>query len=146
MDSGIPLISDKAKLEKIIGRELPEAVFDLKPWGHRIIVVREDPVKITEGGIHIPDAAVRPVAAGWVLSVGHCVGLERMGSVGFCPFEREYLLGTKVVFAAHAGVNIKLTDQDDDFNSQWLLMTDNDIFFHEGQPPAESISNTIIEF
>ncbi len=136
-----PLIADRKKLSELMGEELPKEPFDIQPWGHRIIVVREKPAKLSPGGqVIIPDTALKPLSTGWVLSVGQWVGTGRAGAVGACPFPREYLPGTKVVFGLHAGQNLKLTDMDDEFNSRWVCMLDNDVWFHTGSPPSEPIT------
>ena len=140
LDGPQPLIADKAKLEAIVGRELPEVIFSARPWGHRVIVVRETPQQFSQGGLHIPNQAQRLPNRGWIVSVGHLVGEFRPDYVGFCPFARELLPGTKVVFGAAAGYALKVTDEEDAFGeSPYVQMTDNEVWFDLGGPPKESI-------
>lgn len=135
---GTPLIANQALLEAIVGRPIHPEIFDFAPWGHRIVIVREEPLRISAGGIHLPH--VVQLAQGWVLSVGHQVGEVSMGGpVGSCPLSRERLLGCKVLFGKYAGEPIKTGDvaKEDDFTADFVLLTDFDIYGTVGEAPKE---------
>ena len=131
----LPLIANQAKLEKIVGRSLPAEVFNFAPWGHRLVVVRAEPIKEIRG-IHLPNEQV--LAQGWVLSVGQDVGLPSPGAVGICPIPRERLLGCNVLFGAYAGLPLKTGDPlESEFESQFTVMCDLDVWGTIGDPPEE---------
>ena len=105
-----------------------------------MFVVFEDPRKETDSGIHIPERAQRRPNRGWIVAVGHLVGEYRPDYVGFCPFARELLPGTKVVFGAGAGYHFSVSDKDDtEMELPYAMMTDNEIWCDVGGPPKESI-------
>jgi chaperonin GroES len=129
----LPMIANQAKLEAIVGRKLPDDLFKFAPWGHRLIVVREEPVRKV-GQIHVPEVAVEKLAEGWVLSVGHLVNQDMAA-----PLSKERLLGCKVVFGKYAGDNIGVTTKDPLVDQEqedlFSILRDTDIWGTVGEPP-----------
>lgn len=135
MSDGLPVIANKSRLEAHIGRLLPEDLFKFAPWGTRIIVVREVPIRKI-GEIHVPEMAVEKLAEGWVLSAGPGVGAE-------CPYSAERLVGCKVVFGKYMGDDLGVTTKDPlvDQEDQGLftIMRISDVWGTVGDPPEESV-------
>jgi co-chaperonin GroES (HSP10) len=140
-------VATKASMEALIGEPLPDELFTIVPWGHRLIVVREKPIATTAGGIIIPETAKRQLDTGWVVSVGDRVGeMDSFTSVypGVCPMPPEKLLGTRVTFAKHAGSALfpkQDTAGGTGYESRFVLLTDGDIYYHHiAAPPQENAS------
>jgi co-chaperonin GroES (HSP10) len=132
--TGLPVIADKSKLEKHIGRLLPDDLFKFAPWGNRIVVVREVPVRKV-GSIHVPEVAVEKLAEGWVLSAGPHLGAS--------PLTVERLIGCKVVFGKYAGDNIGVTTKDPLVDQEeeglYTIIRDTDMWGTVGEPPEDSV-------
>ena len=125
-----PLIAQRAPFERLVGREIPEAVFQFWPWGRRIIVARATPDRRSKGGIYYPDQTIEPPTRGWVLSVGPDVGLYT-ADLGGCPFRREQLLGCEVLFGCYAGQPLHVGEAGETtFESMYTLMLDTDVWGH----------------
>lgn len=123
----LPMVADKAALEAHIGRELPVALFDFAPWGTRLVVAHVSPERKV-GSIWIPSTAQTKVAQGWVVSVGPRVGKGRADYTGWCPYHRSRLLGVRCVFGQYAGQTLKVSVQDDDYDSGWSILSENEIW------------------
>lgn len=117
--------ADRAALEKHTGLVLPEEIFDFEPWGTRIVVAHV-PSERRIGMIWVPEVAKQKVAQGWVVSVGARVGKGRYDYVGWCPCPPRELLGAKVVFGQYAGQTLKTGAGDDDYDSGWSILTENE--------------------
>ena len=140
-----PVIGNRADLSRIVNDRdeegnlvlLPEELFELVPWGHRLLIVREKPIAVTPGGIIIPEPAKREMTTGWVVSIGDRVGVDDSFSTaypGISPFNPpEGLIGQRVTFAKHAGQAL-FPKRDSiggtGYESRFTLMTDGDIYFH----------------
>lgn len=102
----------KSLFESLIGRRLPDALFSIVPWGHRLVVLREPPIEQI-GRIAIPDAHQRPQNRGYVVSIGDRVGLSRPGEHG-CPYpDPRHLIAQRVFFNNYAGTFLALPDEED---------------------------------
>ena len=135
-----PCVADQAWLEDIIGRSLPEELFDFYPFGRRIVVVRAETQKAHEVGdgkvLHIPDQAQQPPTYGWVLSAGQDVGSPSSTERGGAPVMSHRLVGCKVLFGVYSGQPLLLGEKDETlFESAYTLMHDTDIWGLIGQPP-----------
>lgn len=82
--------------------------FLLTPNANRISVKRDDPVKMTESGIILPESTKEKPKTGTIVAVGSTVayGLK---------------VGDHVVFGSYAGSEIKVGDED------FLILNDIDV-------------------
>lgn len=78
----------------------------LKPVNDRVIVQKDEPEKVTKGGIVIPDAAQERATRGTILAVGPGKYAEKTGV--FIP--TTMTVGTKVLFHPFAGSEMKVGD------------------------------------
>lgn len=81
-------------------------VYSFWPWGHRVVVRREDPEDQTAGGIVVPDTAKdKRLAVGWVISVGQDICIEDLGRyASVCPMTSPLeLVGCRVLFNRYTG-------------------------------------------
>lgn len=134
-----PVIGNQAKLEALLGRPLPAELFEFQPWGHRIVVSRDEPLKRI-GSIHVPDTAQLPPARGTVISCGPSVGLGRHDYVGHCPVTPERLIGARVLFGAYAGQSLKIDPRDDEYLTYTVILTENEIWGLVGALPEEPLT------
>ena len=95
--------ADREVLESVVGHPIPADIWTFVPWGHRLVVVREDPAETSAGGIIIPSVAKRPYTRGWVISAGHQVGEPSVHYPNACPLHGSDLIGRKVMFGNFAG-------------------------------------------
>lgn len=80
----------------------------LAPTGNRISVKRDDPAKVTEQGIILPDSNKEKPKTGTIIAVGTKVdfGLK---------------VGDRVVFGSYAGSEIRIGDD------EFLILNDADV-------------------
>ena len=78
----------------------------LKPVNDRVIVQKDEPEKVSKGGIVIPDAAQERATRGVILAVGPGKYAEKTGV--FIPTSLK--VGTKVLFHPFAGSEMKIGD------------------------------------
>jgi co-chaperonin GroES (HSP10) len=128
-----PLIATKDFMDKVTGRNLPAKVFSFRPWGRRMLVVREEsPDKM--GSVWIPETAKEPLATGWVLSVGPMVGTRPQGghpdeNFGGWMGPRGHLIGMKVIFGMYAGQAFKVGDvRETSYETDYVVLNDLDIW------------------
>jgi chaperonin GroES len=76
----------------------------LKPVHDRVIVQRDEPEKVSKGGIVIPDAAQERATRGTILAAGPGKYAEKTGV--FIPTTLK--VGTKVLFHPFAGSEMKV--------------------------------------
>ena len=133
-----PLVADQAKLQALLGRELPDALFTFRPWGHRVVITRDEPLRKI-GGIHVPETALTPPARGTVVSVGPLVGTGHASFTGYCPYLPQRLLGAKVLFGAYAGQSLRIDPRDDDYLTYTVILTENEIWGLVGDLPEGSL-------
>lgn len=132
-----PVTTTKAEVEEAIGHPIPEDVWNLKPWGHRVIVRRDDALA-KYGAIYIPEDAKMAPASGFVISIGPDVGTPLGNFNGECPLlNTRDLIGCSVTFGRWAGSTLvdKLDTRGSDYESDFLLMTEDDIWGINENPP-----------
>lgn len=131
-------------LEDRVNRRLPGDLFQLQPFGRRIIVVREPAADKYKGIIDIPKVAQRVPSVGWVVAAGPQVGTIAGGNVAPIQYTPNELVGRKVQFGRIAGSAILIMEDSEeeaqkvrDYHGQWdradyeapyLLMNDLDLW------------------
>lgn len=70
----------------------------LRPLSDKVVVLPDEPQKVTKGGIHLPDQAQKADARGTVVAVGP----GRLNDDG-THSEMEVKAGDRVVFSKYAG-------------------------------------------
>jgi hypothetical protein len=121
-----PAKARKRAAELVVGRTLPDELFDMDQiWGRRILVVAESP-ETTYGHIIIPKSvqAREPKTTGWVVAAGPLVGTPAPGQSGWSPFYAEDLILKRVLFRAHVGTELPVVEDpgkktDKEF-SEWI--------------------------
>jgi chaperonin GroES len=104
----------------------------LKPVNDRVIVRKDEPEKVSKGGIVIPDAAQEKATRGIVLAVGPGKYAEKTGV--FIP--TTITVGTKILFHPFAGSEMKVGD------ISFYNMPEGDIWaIIEDDDGTETISN-----
>ena len=88
----------------------------LQPLGDRIVVIRDESLDTTAGGIVLPESAKDKPARGKVVSVGDGKLLSDGTRGGF-----QVKKGDRVLFSSYAGETIELDDQ------EYLLMREDDV-------------------
>lgn len=145
-----PAKASKAAAEQVVGRELPDELFDMdQVWGRRILVVCESP-EAMYGHIVIPKHLRdrEPKTTGWVTAAGPWVGTPAPGSNGWSPFTPQELLLKRVLFSAYVGHELPVAKDPGKLSNKefaewvesegggdrvlarpYLIMTDLDIFW-----------------
>jgi hypothetical protein len=125
------LVADPAALEAAVGRALPADLYTFRPWGRRLLVVREEAPDAIKG-IWIPDNIKEPPAVGWVAACGPLVGTPPPGmEAHFGGWMRDPvdLLCKKVVFGKYAGQALLLGDRrETSFESDYVVLDDLDVW------------------
>lgn len=104
----------------------------LKPVNDRVIVQKDEPEKVTKGGIVIPDAAQERATRGVILAVGPGKYAEKTGV--FIPTTIK--VGTKVLFHPFAGSEMKVGEH------TFYNMPEGDIWaIIEDDDGSDTISN-----
>ena len=88
----------------------------LQPLGDHVVVVRDESLDTTAGGIVLPDAAKDKPARGKIVNVGDG-RLLKDGTRGSFQVKK----GDRVLFSSYAGEAINLDDQ------EYLVMREEDI-------------------
>ena len=126
-----PAKADQKAAEEVVGRTLPYELFGMdQVWGRRVLVVAESP-QSTYGKLIIPKTiqAKGPKTTGWVIAAGPLVGTPAPGAPGWSPFYADELLLKRVLFSAHAGVELPIdkdpgTLSDKEF-AEWIEAGDD---------------------
>ncbi len=79
----------------------------LKPVHDRLIVKRDEPEKVSKGGIVIPDQAQERATRGIILAIGPGKYAEKTGV--FIP--TTLTVGTKVLFHPYAGSEMRVGEE-----------------------------------
>jgi co-chaperonin GroES (HSP10) len=135
----LPLIANRDKLAKRLGIEpasLPDDLFNFYPWGSRVVVMRDEPIR-SVGKIKLPDSSIVERAIGTVVAVGPKVGTAAVGSSS--PVPRERLLGCKVIFGRYSGQAVQFSVTDDDFYTSFVILPESDIWGFGAELPTEDI-------
>jgi chaperonin GroES len=90
----------------------------IKPLGNRVLVKRSE-IKMTKGGILLPETAQEKPRQGEVVAVGPGKTDDK-GNVK----AMELNVGDVVLFSSYAGTEVKTEDDQGDF----LIMSEEDIF------------------
>ncbi|MCX6988609.1 MAG: co-chaperone GroES [Chlamydiae bacterium] len=89
----------------------------IKPLGNRVLV-RRSQVKVTKGGIILPDSAQEKPKQGQVVAVGPGK-MEEDGRIK----KMHVQVGDTVLFGSYAGTEVKNTSQEEEY----LIMSEEDI-------------------
>lgn len=105
-----PAKATKADAQRVVGRRLPDELFEMDQlWGRRILVVRE--IGDTQyGRIYIPQNQQAPKSSGWVIAAGPLVGTPAPGAPGWSPFYADELILKRVLFGSFAGVELPVVE------------------------------------
>lgn len=96
--------------------------YRIKPVGDNVVIVHDENMKMTAGGIILPDQSTIPVLTGRVVAVS-----QRLGENGYeYPFET----GDRVVYNVKAAVPIDLDPTD----RQYIVPADAILGVIEEQP------------
>lgn len=123
----------RVDLAALLGRELPPEVWDQQLTGHRLLVVPEPVSERIAGGLLWKPRSVQKrqeleMGAGWVLSVGPCVGQPGAPHpVGLLCTQPADLLGAHVVFKQYSGTNLRISEEDTEFEGNLICLTDRDV-------------------
>jgi co-chaperonin GroES (HSP10) len=124
--------SRRAALAKKLGRDLPEEVWSQHLTGHRLLVVPEPVSERTAGGVLFkPRSTVKrqelEMGAGWVIAVGPLVGQPGAPHPGGLMCLRpEDALGAHVLYKQYSGTNLKVSEEDTEFEGNLIVLTDRD--------------------
>ena len=135
----------KEQVVKLVPLEVHPGVFDLDLWGRRILVLQVKAEEVTEGGIHVPPTARRPMAAGYILNIGPDVGAPIMTDKhGLPPHLREdpyLIIGKKAIFGDYVGHDLHFRNYvGQRFETEYMVMTEYDIWAIE-ETDSASASN-----
>lgn len=87
----------------------------IKPWGNRIVVKREE-AKATKGGILLPESAQKKPKEGTVVAVGP----GKLNDKGqLCAMDVQ--VNDKVLFSSYGGTEYKIDDQ------EYLVLSEEDV-------------------
>lgn len=141
---GIPLLADPKAFEQYTGEPIHPAIADFTPFGRRLVVMREAPVAMHEGIIHIPESAREVPARGWIIAVGNSIGSTwepGVPTLGTIPVEPVYLLGCKVLFGMYAGQALLTGDKGEDaYRSRYLILDEGSVWGMVGTPPPHPMA------
>lgn len=134
-----PLRVDRDLFKAYTGQEIHPQVLEFMPFGRRLVVMREEPLRMYEGVIHIPDQAQDLPASGWVISTGNSVGdpwAPGSPPLGNIPLRAVQLLGCKVLFGMYAGQALLTGDKGEDaYRSRYLIIDEGSLWGTMGAPP-----------
>lgn len=166
IDAGgvFPLVANQAKLESIVGFPLHPEVFDVRPFGNRLVVVREE-VKAFSATCHscgkrnltvtsarvciycgrpglvsleIPQQARDIPSCGWIISAGQEATLPQPPRS--LPLDTLTLLGCKVLFATYGGYTLGIGDVGETlYEGRYLLIESTSIYGLVGGLPKEPV-------
>ena len=159
-----PLIANQAKLEAHIGFDLHPEVFDIRPFGNRMVVVREQVrafsatchncgkrnLTVTQEracaycgasglvGLEIPQQARDLPAIGWVVSAGQEATLPQPPRS--IPLDTLTLLGCKVLFATYGGYALSIGESGETlYEGRYILIESTSVYGMIGALPKESL-------
>lgn len=90
----------------------------VKPILDRLIVKKDDPMTVSQGGVVIPEQAQERVTRGTILAIGPGKHAEKTGV--FIPTCLE--VGTKILFHPYAGSELKVG------NESYYNMPESDVW------------------
>ena len=155
-------MADPTKLEAVCGFPIHPEVFTVKPFGNRLVVVREE-VKAFSATCHacgkrnltvspsrecaycgkpglvsleIPSQARDLPSVGWVVSVGPEACLPNPPRT--IPMDGLDLLGCRVLFATYGGNTLGIGEPGETlYEGRYLLIEATQVFGLVGEPPKE---------
>lgn len=158
-----PLVANRLKLEAICGFSLHPDVFEVQPFGNRLVVVREEVKAFSatcskcrkrnltvspsracaycgEPGLvslELPTQARDLPSVGWVIAVGPEATVPNPPrSLGILP---HALLGSKVLFATYGGHTLGVDEPGETmYEGRYLLIEATQVFALVGYPPKEA--------
>ncbi len=89
---------------------------NLQPLGDRVVVIRDESLDTTAGGIVLPESAKDKPARGKIVSVGDGKLLNDGSRSDF-----QVKKGDRVLFSSYAGESLTIDDQ------EYLIMREDDI-------------------
>lgn len=159
-----PLVANRAKLEAHVGFSIHPEVFDVRPFGNRLVVAREQ-VKAYSGSCHscgkrnltvnadricaycgaaglvsleIPQQARDIPACGWVVAAGQEATLPQPPRS--IPLDTLTLLGCKVLFATYGGYTLNVGDPGETlYEGRYLLIESTSVYGLVGGLPKEPL-------
>lgn len=87
-----------------------------KPVRGRILVQRDREIKVTVGGIHIPDNAREKLNEGYVLAISKSV-VNKYGVVE----PHSVKVGDRIIFGKYVGLEVKIDD------NEYTIMNENEV-------------------
>jgi hypothetical protein len=114
--------------------KVPQVVLEYVPIWDFIVVLEEQPMEVTAGGIHKPSSTVDKEAggSGWLISIGPDACLDTVGcpdhldptTLGrrLLPGHPNDWLGRKMVFGKFAGDRLPVLDTDDDWRGRFKIL------------------------
>lgn len=129
----LPFGLRRAALAILLKRDLPAEVWEQQLTGHRVLVVPEPVSEQMAGGLLYKPRSVQKrqeleMGAGWVIAVGPCVGQPGAPHpVGVLCTEPAALLGAHVLFKQYSGTNLRISDEDTEFEGNLIVLTDRDL-------------------
>jgi co-chaperonin GroES (HSP10) len=123
-------------LTKRLGFALPDEIWNLSMVGCRLLVAPETVQETTSGGIVKPRSAIErqklEMGSGYIIAAGPAAGKwPELGPAGALDLKIVGRLeGLKVIYRAFAGVNIKTTQDDDEFvggKYELVVLSDRDV-------------------
>lgn len=115
---------------------VPNEVIEIELSGRRCILLQELQSELSDGlhgtPIIIPDNARQPLAAGWIVNIGHFWGLPGQTddrSTMFGMFRSRWdILGHKVLFGDWVGQDLFLGLTDRRFQSRFKVLSEHEIW------------------
>lgn len=92
---------------------------DFLPLGNRVTIKQDPEIKVTDGGLYLPDETVKKPSRGTVLRVGHLCYYDLPGEMVF-PLKE----GDRVQFSKYGGASVAMESAEDDI----LVIPMSDVF------------------
>lgn len=157
-----PLVANKEKLEKYIGMPVHPEALEVRPFGNRLVIVREE-VKAFSATCHtcgkrnltvsasrkcaycgagglvsleIPQTARDIPACGWIMAAGQEASLPQPPRS--IPLDTASMLGCKVLFATYGGYTLNVGDVGETlYEGKYLLIESTSVYALVGGLPPE---------
>lgn len=159
-----PLVANQAKLEAHCGLALHPDAFTVRPFGNRLVVVREE-VKAYSGTCHecrrrnltvtserkcaycgaaglvmleLPQQARDLPQAGWIISAGQEASLPQPPRS--IPLDTLTMLGCKVLFATYGGYTLGIGEPGETlYEGRYVIIESTSVFALLGGLPKEPL-------
>lgn len=126
-------LARRGRLAELLGRTIPDEVWNQHPTGHRCLVVPEPVSEQTAGGVLFKPRSVMKrqeleMGAGWIISVGPCFGQPGAPHpVGVLCAEPGEALGAHILYRQYSGTNLRISEEDSEFEGNLIVLTDRDV-------------------